>query len=149
MKKSWNTLLWILILAAQFGIGYALVTLSNTFTIRPRMETIPQFLMVPLGIWLGYLVGVYALGMLVLVLKKVEPVAAGLRLFTTAVLGTLPMLILIFNAVTIGVENQQQFQTLVMARMVPYYTNLCAVFALLGFYITVWWHKVTPKTEKA
>jgi len=148
MNKGWDALSWILIVLAQIAIGYALVFTINLIIYKPQIETIPQFLTIPLSIWLGYLVGVYGIGMLGLVLKKLEPLVAGLRLFTTAIMTVIPMLMLIFNAVTVGVENRQQFQDIVMVRMVPYYTQLCVVFALLGFYITVWWHKVVPKRTK-
>lgn len=148
MNKGWNALSWVLIVVAQIALGYALVSVINSVIYKPQIETITQFLMIPLSIFLGYLIGVYGIGMLGLVLKKLKPLVAGLRLFTTAVMTVIPMLMLIFNAVTVGVENRQQFQDIVMVRMVPYYTQLCAVFALLGFYITIWWHKVVPKKTK-
>ena len=148
MNKGWNALSWVLIVVAQIALGYALVSVINSVIYKPQIETITQFLMIPISIFLGYLIGVYGIGMLGLVLKKLKPRIAGLRLFTTAIMTVIPMLMLIFNAVTVGVENRQQFQDIVMVRMVPYYTQLCAVFALLGFYITIWWHKVVPKKTK-
>jgi len=148
MNKGWNALTWILIGLAQLAVGYGLVFIINLNIYKPQIETIPQFLLIPLSIWLGYLVGIYSIGMLGLGLKKLKPLVAGLRLFTTAVMAIIPMLVLIFNAVTIGLEDQQQFQELVMVRMVPYYTQLCAVFALLGFYITIWWHKAAPRKSQ-
>lgn len=148
MNKGWNALSWVLIVVAQIALGYALVSVINSVIYKPQIETIAQFLMIPISIFLGYLIGVYGIGMLGLVLKKLKPRVAGLRLFTTAIMTVIPMLMLIFNAVTVGVENRQQFQDIVMVRMVPYYTQLCAVFALLGFYITIWWHKVVPKKTK-
>lgn len=148
MNKGWNALSWVLIVVAQIALGYALVSVINSVIYKPQIETITQFLMIPISIFLGYLIGVYGIGMLGLVLKKLKPRVAGLRLFTTAIMTVIPMLMLIFNAVTVGVENRQQFQDIVMVRMVPYYTQLCAVFALLGFYITIWWHKVVPKKTK-
>lgn len=148
MNKGWNALSWVLIVVAQIALGYALVSVINSVIYKPQIETITQFLMIPISIFLGYLIGVYGIGILGLVLKKLKPRVAGLRLFTTAIMTVIPMLMLIFNAVTVGVENQQQFQDIVMVRMVPYYTQLCAVFALLGFYITIWWHKVVPKKQK-
>jgi len=148
MNKGWNALTWILIGLAQLAVGYGLVFIINLNIYKPQIETIPQFLLIPLSIWLGYLVGIYSIGMLGLGLKKLKPLVAGLRLFTTAVMAIIPMMVLIFNAVTIGLEDQQQFQELVMVRMVPYYTQLCAVFALLGFYITIWWHKAAPRKSQ-
>ncbi len=145
MNKIWNALSWILIVVAQIVIGYGLVYFLNILNYKPQYETIQQFLMIPFSIWLGYLIGVYGIGMLGLGLKKIEPLVAGLRFLTTAVMTAIPMLILIFNAVTMGLEDRQQFQDIVMVRMVPYYTQLCTVFALLGFYVTVWWHRAVPK----
>lgn len=144
MNKRWNTVSWVLILIAQVAVGYGIVFLGTVYINQPETKTLQQFLIIPLTIWLGYLVGVYGIGMLGLSLKKVEPRVSWLRLFTTAVAGLVPVLILIFNAATVGVENQQQFHDLVIVRMVPYYTQLCAVFALLGFYITIWWHRAVP-----
>ncbi len=148
MTKSWAAISWVLICLAQIGVGYALAFLSNVIINQPAPGAINQFLQIPLGIWLGYIIGVTGIGMLGLALKKITPMVPGLRLLTTAALAAIPMLILIFNAYTAGFEDQAQFQSLVMGRMVPYYTQLCAVFALLGFYITVWWHRVVPAKEK-
>ncbi len=148
MTKSWAAISWVLICLAQVGVGYALAFLSNVIINQPVAETFGQFLLIPLGIWLGYIIGVYGVGMLGLALKKITPKVPGLRLLTTAILAAIPMLILIFNANAAGVENQAQFQNIIMGRMVPYYTQLCAVFALLGFYITIWWHRVVPAKEK-
>ncbi len=149
MKKNWSTLAWVLIVAVQTAVGYGLVSLSGSFTIKSHINTTAQFLMVPLGIWLGYSIGVYGIGMLGLVLKKVKPLVPGLRLLTTAVMTAIPLLILTFNAITVGLENQQQFQGVVIGRMVPYYTQLCLAFSLLGFYVTLWLNKTVPIKAKA
>ncbi len=150
MTKRWNTLSWILILVAQYATGYALAYMSNLIINQPEVSTMKQFLLFPLGIWLSYIIGVHGVGMFGLFLKKMKPMIPGLRFLTTAIMAVIPMLILIFNAVTVGVDNNlQQFHDLVMIRRVPYYTQLCAVFALLGFYATVWWHKAVPTKKKA
>lgn len=148
MNKGWDAFSWVVLVVAQIAIGYLLVVILNSIFLKPQIETIQQFLMIPFSIWFGYLIGVYGIGMLGLVLKKVTPLVAGLRLITTAVMTAIPMLVLIFNATTVGLENGQDFQDIVMARMVPYYTQLCAVFALLGFHITVWWQRAAPKKAK-
>ncbi len=148
MTKSWAAISWVLICLAQIGAGYGLAFISTVIINQPVPKTLSQFLMIPLGIWLGYVIGVTGVGMLGLALKNVKPKVPGLRLLTTGALAAIPMLILIFNAYTAGFEDQAQFQSLVMARMVPYYTQLCAVFALLGFYITIWWHRVVPAKKK-
>ncbi len=149
MTKSWAAISWVLICLAQIGAGYVLAFLSNVIINQPVSETFSQFLMIPLGIWLGYIIGVTGVGMLGLALRKITPKVPGLRLLTTGALAAIPMLILIFNAYTVGIENQSDFQSIVVSRMVPYYTQLCAVFALLGFYITIWWHRVVPAKKKA
>ncbi len=148
MNKGWNVLSWILIVVAQVAIGYGLVFLGKGLYDQQQVVTIAQFLVIPTGIWLCYAVGIYAIGMLGLVLKKVTPLVPGIRLMTTMTLAVVPMLMLIFNAVSVGPQNQQQFQGVVIARMVPYYTQLSAAFALFGFYITIWWHKAEPQTGK-
>lgn len=145
IKQVWNAITWALIVGAQLAVGYALVFIVNLSINTSQIETIAQFLKIPSSIWLGYSIGVYGIGMLGVWLKKYQPLVPLLRLATTATMALIPMLILIFNSVTVGVENQKEFQDLVIVRMVPYYTQLCAVFALLGFYITVWWHKAVPK----
>lgn len=148
MNKAWNAFTWVLIVTVQIVVGYGLVILINSLTQKPPVVTVQQFLLIPFSIWLGYLTGIYGIGMLGLVLKKIEPRVAGLRLLTTAVLTAVPVLMLIFNGTTVGLENQQQFQAIVMGRMVPYYTQLCAVFSLLGFYVTIWWHRAAPQKAK-
>jgi hypothetical protein len=142
LKKIWNILSWILIFGTQVGAGYAIVSLSKQL-ISTDFKTITQFLIIPIMIWLGYSLGIYGIGMIGLVLKRVKPLFPILRLATTMLMAAAPMVMLTFNAFTLGLANPQEFDALVMARMVPYYTQLCVVFAMLGFFITVWWQKNT------
>lgn len=148
MAKSWSTISWVLICIAQMGAGYGLALLSSVIINQPVIETISQLLQIILGIWAGYTLGIFGVGMIGLALKKITPKVPRLRLLTTAALAVIPMLILYLNAVTIGVENQVEFQSIVISRMVPYYTQLCAAFTLLGFYLTIWWHRVIPIKKK-
>ncbi len=145
MNKLLNTLSWVLIGVGQIGVSYLLITLATLSIFQTKIVTMQQFIMVPLSIWGSYVVGVFGVGMLGLKLQKVKPLVPGLRLAATAVTTALPMFMLGFNAAAVGVQNQPQFQDIVIVRMVPYYTELCAVFALLGFFVTVWWNRVVPK----
>jgi hypothetical protein len=142
MNEGWNAISWTLIVTAQISVGYSLVSVINSIVIKQQVITITQFFLIPSSIWLGYH-RIARFGV-----KELKPLAFGLLLFSAAILTAIPMALLIFNAVNVGVENQQQFQEIVIVRMVPYYTQLCLVFALLGFYITVWWHKAVPQTKK-
>jgi heme/copper-type cytochrome/quinol oxidase subunit 3 len=148
MKKTWNVLTWILIVAAQLIFSYWLVSYFTADKSSAQIETMSQFSMIPLIIWVGYVLVVYGLGMLGLLLYKFKPARAGLRFLSTAIMTAIPMLILIFNAQTVGLGNRLEFQHLVMDRMIPYYTQLGLAFALLGFYITVWWQKAPPRKTK-
>jgi len=143
MQKSWDIFTWILILLAQTAAGYFLVLLTRVFIDYSQATTIARFLIIPLSIWLSYSIAVYGIGMLGLWVKKKKPTVAVLRLITTTTLASVPMLMQVFNGVSVGVEDWQQFHDLVIGRMVPYYTQLCAAFALVGFFVTIWWHKAT------
>ena len=145
MNKARNALAWILVLVGQLAVSYGLITLTNLGFFQSKITSIPQFLPIPFSIWGSYVLGVFGMGMIGLTLMKATPPVVGLRFFTTAVLTAIPMWMLTVNAVTVGVNDLSQFQSIVIARMVPYYTELAAVFALLGFFVTVWWQRATPK----
>jgi hypothetical protein len=151
MKKPWIVFAWILIVTAQIAFSYSLVYVFNTSIYNPQIETASQFLLIPIFVWLISLIGFYGIGMVGLAVMKVKPLRAGLRFLATAIMALFPMLILVFNAFSVGIQSQT-FQDIIMRRMVPYYSQLDLVFALLGFYITLWWKKskpkVTPKTKK-
>jgi hypothetical protein len=108
-SKASDSIVWILIVLAQLVAGYGLAALLGLARGEAGVETTAQFLSIPLQIWLGYSVGVSAVGVLGMALKKETPLMPGLRFMTTATLALVPMLVLVFNALTIGVENQEPF----------------------------------------
>jgi len=148
LNKCWTALSWILILAGQIAAGFALVSLAGLLVDTSSLRSLTQFMLTPVSIWLAISLSVYSIGMLGLVLKKVKPLVMWLRLATTLVLAAAPMILLTVNAAVVGVENTQDFNSIVLGRMLPYYTQLGFVFALLGFFVTVWWHRAVPDKMK-
>jgi hypothetical protein len=148
LKKGWIAFSWFLILVVQIIVGFVLVSLTALLIDTTNLRSLTQFILTPLSIWLAISLSVYGVGMIGLVFKKVKPLVALLRLATTLILAAVPMIILTINAAVVGVENTQEFGSIVLARMVPYYTQLAYVFALLGFFVTIWWHKAVPARVK-
>jgi hypothetical protein len=78
-----------------------------------------------------------------------QPLQAGLRLISTALLALIPLIVLTFLGLTVGFEEPAEFQEIVIGRMVPYYTNLNVAFSLMGFYIPTWFRFIRSQKEKA
>jgi hypothetical protein len=147
MKKFWNIFGSIIAIILQILISFLLLELLRLFFYPDQVTTPIEFLVIPLQIWVSFFVGVFGIGMLSLLIRKVSPLNPGLRLLSTAVMIVIPLSILIFLGLTVGIENQKDFEEIVLGRMVTYYTQLTVVFSLLGFYIPTWFKTFQPKTK--
>lgn len=141
MKKFWQIAGWAVVISFQIGTSFLLVEIFQRFFYPVEINTAGQFLIIPLLIWVSFMIGIYGVGILGLLLRKSEKLQALLRLASTAFMALLPMLLLIFLGLSAGIENEQAFDEIVLGRMVPYYTQLNVVFSLLGFYIPSWFKK--------
>jgi hypothetical protein len=148
MKKFWNIFGWIISISLQILISFLLLELLKLFFYPDIIRTSMEFLVIPLVIWVSFFVGVFGVGMLSLLIRKVTPLNPGLRLLSTALMIIIPLSILIFLGLTVGIENQKDFEEIVLGRMVTYYSQLTVVFSLLGFYIPTWFKALQPKTKK-
>jgi hypothetical protein len=148
MKKFWNIFGWMISIILQILISFLLLELLKLFFYPDSVRTTGEFLSIPLAIWVSFFVGIFGIGMLSLLVRKVTPLNPGLRLLSTAVMIIIPLSILVFLGLTVGIENQKDFEEIVLGRMVTYYTQLTVVFSLLGFYIPTWFKVLQPKTKK-
>lgn len=147
MAKFWMVFGWGITLIAQVALSFLLVEVFNLAVVPTAITTDGEFIIIPLTIWSSYLVGVFGIGMLSLIIRKMKPYYTLLRLVGTLVMALIPMAILVFLGLTVGIENQTEFQEIVLDRMVPYYTQLNVVFSLLGFYLPSWFKNMAPKNR--
>jgi hypothetical protein len=147
MKKFWSIVSWGLLVIAQLLLSFLLVSIAKTYILPKPVSAVWEFLAYPLSIWLSFILGVFGVGIVGIILLKLEPRRAGLRVLSTSILALIPMVVLIVLGLTVGIENQENFSNIVLGRMVTYYTQLTVVFSLIGFYIPNWFSKIAPKTE--
>lgn len=147
MKKFWTIFGWALTFAVQVALSFILVEVFNLTVVPASITTLGAFLSIPLTILLSFLFGVFGIGMISLLIRKIQPYYPLLRFVGTLVMAIFPMALLVFLGLTVGLENQVEFQEIVLDRMVPYYTQLNIVFSLLGFYLPSWFKKMAPKRQ--
>ena len=147
MKKFWTIFAWAVTLTAQIIFSFVLVELFNATLVPETITTVTEFLIIPLTIWASFLIGIFAIGMLSLVMRKIKPYYTTLRFLGTLVMAVLPMVLLVFLGLSAGLENTVEFQEIVLGRMVPYYTQLNIVFSLLGFYLPSWFKRNAPNRK--
>jgi len=95
----------------------------------------------------SFVVIVFGVGIISLLIRKITPLKTGLRFLSSAGLALVPLGILIFLGLSVGLENQKDFQEIVLGKMVSYYANLSMVFSFLGFYIPNWLKFVQTKNK--
>lgn len=149
MKKFWKIFGWGLTIGVQIGLSFLILEQLRNTIIPTSVTNFSTYLIIPLSIWASFLFGVYSIGILSMVLQKIKPLQAGLRLISTALLAVIPLIVLTFLGLTIGFEDPVDFREIVIGRMVPYYTNLNVVFSLMGFYIPTWFKFVKSQKEQA
>lgn len=147
MKKFWTIFAWAVTLTAQITLSFVLVELFKSTLVPATITTDAEFLTIPLTIWVSFLIGIFGLGMLSLVMRKIKPYYTLLRFLGTLVMALLPMVLLVFLGLSAGLENTVEFQEIVLGRMVPYYTQLNIVFSLLGFYLPSWFKRNAPNRK--
>lgn len=147
MKKFWTIFAWAVTLTAQITLSFVLVELFKSTLVPATITTDAEFLTIPLTIWVSFLIGIFGLGMLSLVMRKITPYYTLLRFLGTLVMALLPMVLLVFLGLSAGLENTVEFQEIVLGRMVPYYTQLNIVFSLLGFYLPSWFKRNAPNRK--
>jgi len=138
MKKFWNIFGWVFTIIIQITLCFVILGILQTSVFPNQITRTGEFLRIPLLIWITFVVVVYGIGMLSLLIRKITPLKAGLRFISSAGLALVPLGILIFLGLSVGLENQKDFQEIVLDRMVSYYSNLSMVFSFLGIYIPNW-----------
>jgi TRAP-type C4-dicarboxylate transport system permease small subunit len=145
MKKFWNIFGWVITIILQIVVCLLLQEIFQRYVFPGQVTRTGEFIIIPLLIWASVVIGVYGIGILSFLIRKTTPLQAGLRFLSSAGLALLPLGLLVFLGLSVGFENQQDFQEIVLDRMVSYYSNLAMVFSFLGFYIPNWVKFVQPK----
>jgi len=149
MKKFWDIFGWGITIVVQIALSYFILDQLRNWIIPTSVTNIGTYLIIPFSIWASFLIGVYGIGILSMILRKMQPLQAGLRLISTAVIVMIPLIVLTFLGLTVGFEDPVNFREVVLGKMVPYYTNLNIAFSLMGFYIPTWFRFIRSQKEKA
>ena len=144
-KKFWNIFGWVVTIVLQIVVCLFLQEVFRSFIFPAQVTRTGEFIIIPLLIWVSVVVGVFGVGILSFLIRKYSPLRAGLRFLSSAGLALLPLGLLVFLGLSVGFENQSEFQEIVLDRMVSYYSNLALVFSFLGFYIPNWIKLIKPK----
>ncbi len=154
MKKFWEIFSWGITICAQIALSFLTLAGLRNWIFPTSVTSLGAFLIIPFSIWISFIIGFYGIGMLSMILRKIKPLKAGLRLISTAALALIPLVVLTSLSMSVGFEEPVDFRNIVLGRMVPYYTNLNVAFSLIGFYIPTWSKYVksqqgkTTKNEK-
>lgn len=149
MKKFWKIFGWGITIIIQIGLSYLILEQLRNGFVPNQVTNISTYLVIPVSIWASFILGVYGTGILSMFLRKIKPLRAGLRLLSTALLALIPLIVLTFLGLTVGFEDPAEFRSVVIGRMVPYYTNLNVAFSLIGFYIPNWFDFVRAQKSKS
>lgn len=144
MKKFWNIFGWVVTIILQIVVSFLLQEIFRSYMYPTQVTSTGAFLIIPLLIWVSLVVGVFGIGILSFLIRKYSPLSTGLRFLSSAGLALLPLGLLVFLGLSVGFENQKDFQDIVLDRMVSYYSNLALVFSFLGFYIPNWVKFIKP-----
>jgi len=145
MKKFWNIFGWVITIILQIVVYFLLLEIFRSFVFPAEITRTGEFLIIPLLIWASVVIGVFGIGILSFLIRKYSPLRTGLRFLSSAALALLPLGLLVFLGLSVGFENQKDFQEIVLDKMVSYYSNLALVFSFLGFYIPNWIKFIKPK----
>ncbi len=148
MKKFWKIFGWGITIAIQIGLSYLILEQLRDGIVPSQITNINTYLSIPLSIWISFIIGVYGAGILSMLLRKIQPLHVSLRLLSTGLLALIPLVVLTFLGLTVGFEDPAVFRSVVIGRMVPYYTNLNVAFSLIGFYVPTWFDFVRTQKSK-
>lgn len=148
MKKFWKIFGWGITIVLQIGLSFLILEQLRNWIVPTWVTNLSTYSIIPLSIWVSFLIGVYGVGILSMAIRKIMPLQAGLRLVSTAALALIPLIVLTFLGLTVGFDDPAEFREIVIGRMVPYYTNLNVAFSFLGFYIPTWFKFVKAQKEK-
>lgn len=149
MKKFWKIFGWGITIGLQIGLSFLILEQLRNWIVPTWVTNLSTYLIIPLSIWVSFIIGVYGIGILNMAIRKLTPLQAGLRLISTALLALIPLIVLTFLGLTVGFEEPVNFREVVLGKMVPYYTNLNIAFSLMGFYIPTWFRFIRSQKEKA
>jgi len=149
MKKFWKIFGWGITIGLQIGLSFLILEQLRNWIFPTWVTNLSTYLIIPLSIWVSFIIGVYGIGILSMAIRKLTPLQAGLRLISTALLALIPLIVLTSLGLTVGFEDPVNFREVVLGKMVPYYTNLNVAFSLMGFYIPTWFRFIRSQKEKA
>ncbi|MEA3326014.1 MAG: hypothetical protein U9R53_01695 [Chloroflexota bacterium] len=90
MKKFWNIFGWVISIILQIAVCLLVLDIFRQFVFPNPVTKTGEFLVIPLLIWISFVVGVYGIGILSLLIRKITPLKAGLRFLSSAGLALVP-----------------------------------------------------------
>jgi len=129
---------WLVIIVVQVVAALIVVLLLSQIWSIEKVTNLGQFILILVGIWLGYGIGVTGAGMVALRIRHTHPLAILQRLLFTAGIGLIPFLILLATGARVGTGNPSIFQNYVMAGWMPTLSQIGLIFEIIGFYLPSW-----------
>ena len=142
-------ILVIVTIALQVAAGYGLFYLVRVLWVNAEITDMRGFITILVAMAGSFQLAAWVIGMLGVLLRKQKPAKPLARFLGTLGGAVVPVLILAYLGSTIGFADAKTFQSVVVGRMIPYYTNLTMVFSIAGFYLREWFSRVVkPKPAK-
>ena len=129
---------WLITILAQIVLAGVVVMLLSVVWYVETVSSLWEFIRVVFFIWLGFVVGVYGIGMGSLRMRKTTFMGARTRLFSTIVITMIPFLALLVIGMVVGPGNQPSFQVTVMEKLQPIFASFGLLAAVIGFYLPGW-----------
>ena len=139
MANSLKSLLaWLGSVVAQWIGANLCVFLFSFLWYSEHPTSLAQFLSFVAFIGAGFLIGVYGVGMLILMRRKPAELYARTRFITTVVCIVIPLLALAITGWQITLGDQAEFQTEVIGAWQPNLAQTALWLLILGFHLPGW-----------
>lgn len=132
---------WFVIVLLQIIAAGVMVMLFSGWWTTEEISTLGQFSLIIWSIFLGFVIGVYGVGILSLVLRRFKSIQAGLRFLFTTGCALIPFLALFIIGLCVNPSHQPQFQKLVMEFWQPLLAIIGLALAITGFWTPGWIRK--------
>lgn len=130
--------IWLVTILAQFIAANLAVFIFSLLLYVENPTTLSRFLLNVSFIGLGFLIGVYGAGMLILRRRKLADLQARPRFFATLVCILVPLLALAVLGWRISPTNPAGFRAVVLEQWQPTLGQSALWLSILGFHLPGW-----------